>query len=175
MRALHVLFYRPCADDHWLNRLVTTVAPPFSHCDLQFDDGLATSVYQRESVYMETKSLSRDNYERVSIAIDEGEHERIRDFCTRAHRDQVVFDPLGMALCVVPRAARLREAPLGRTFCSRYILEALQQTGRPEFAAHDPACTTPSALYRMLKEYGREFIHIPEKRLQRLAQSGVSS
>lgn len=168
MRALHVLFYRPTAEDHWLNRLVTTVAPPFSHCDLQFEDGMATSVYQRETVYMESKSFSRDNYERVSIAIDEGEYERIRDFCTEAHRNKVEFDPLGMALCAMPRAARLREPPPNKTFCSRYVMEALQQSGRAEFLPHDPTCMTPSALYRMLKEYGREFIHIPEKRLQRL-------
>ena len=173
MRALHVLFYKPSADDHWLNRLVTTVAPPFSHCDLQFEDGMATSVYQRETVYMESKSLSRDNYERVSIAIDEGEHERIRDFCVRAHRAKVEFDPLGMALCAMPRgAAKLRgEPPLDRTFCSRYVMEALQQSGRAEFLEHDAATMTPSALYKMLKEYGRDFIHIPEKRMQRLVLS----
>lgn len=167
MRALHVLFYRPDADDRWLNKLVIAVSPPFSHCDLQLDNGMATSIYQDESVYIERKNFTRINYERISIALDEAEYARVVAFCEHAHRTGVVFDPVGMVLSSVPLAAPWVAArrPADRTFCSRYLLEALQATGRPEFTRHSPATTTPSALYRILKEHGKEFIHISEKRM----------
>lgn len=167
MRALHVLFYRPDPGDQWLNKLVVAVAPPYSHCDLQFDNGMATSIYQNESVYVERKNFSRLNYDRISIAVDEGEYDRVVSFCARAHRQEVAFDPVGMVLSSVPLVApwAASRQPAGRTFCSRYILEALQATGRPEFLKHTPATTTPSGLHRILKEHGRDFIHISEKRM----------
>jgi hypothetical protein len=168
MRALHLLFYRPGPDDHWVNHLVTAVAPPFSHCDMQFDNGAATSIYQNESVYIEAKSFSRHNYDRVSITLDEGELERVQTFCDRAYRAKVRFDPVGMILCATPLPRMASRRPTDRTFCSRYLLEALQTTGRPEFMRHDPTTTTPSALYKILREHGKEFIHVSEKRMERV-------
>jgi hypothetical protein len=67
----------------------------------------------------------------------------------------------------VVHAVQNGRCPAGRTFCSRYLLEALQTTGRPEFIRHDPTTTTPSALYKILREHGKEFIHVSEKRMER--------
>lgn len=164
MRAVHVYFYRPSPDDHWLNHAVTRIAPPYSHCDLQFENELATSVYQHEAVYLERKTFSRVNYDCLSLTLDEAEYARVFNFCHSAHQRKVGFDLLGM-LCS-PLPMRLRSPP-HVTFCSRYVLEALQQAGRPALAPFDATTMTPSNLHKTLSSINKSnFIHIPSKRIQ---------
>ena len=167
MRAVHIHFYRPLPTDHWLNHVVTRVSPPYSHCDLQFDTGLATSIYQRETVYMENKTFSRTNYDTISLTVSEPEFQRILQYCKDAHARKVGFDLLGMMCSTLPRPMR---QPQHVTFCSRYVVEALQQSGRPEFQALEAVLTTPSALHRHLKQLSNQFIHVPEQRLARFFQ-----
>jgi hypothetical protein len=165
MRAIHVVFYRPSADDHWLNHAVTRFAPPYSHCDLQFDTGVATSIYQNECVYMQPKTFSRANYDRVSFTLDETEYERVFNFCKAACDRKVRFDMLGMLCSTLPFVVR---SPQNATFCSRYVLEALQQSGNPKFSNHRPMTTTPSSLHDALNGLTSNFIHIPDIRISKL-------
>ncbi len=57
MQALHVLSYKPEQSYHWFNHLVTFISPTYSHCDLQLENDVATSIYQNKSVYIEEKAL----------------------------------------------------------------------------------------------------------------------
>ena len=166
MRAVHVLFYRPNKDDRWLNHVVTTFSPPFSHCDLQFDDNLATSIYQNEPVYMETKSFSRLNYERHSICVSDDEYRKIRKFCENKHKEKIFFDPVGMVMSFFPLL--YWRAPSNKTFCSRYITEALQASERNEFKALNSIHTTPSSLYNFLSVQNKSFLHISDSRLHKV-------
>jgi hypothetical protein len=165
MRAIHVLFYSPQPDDHWLNHLVTYFSPPYSHCDLQFEDGTATSIYQHEAVYLEPKSFSRLNYHRVSLSVTDAEYGRIQQFCQHAHREGVGFDYAGMVMAYLPYSPR---QPADKTFCSRFIVEALQQSGRPEFAHAHPPSVTPSSLHELLANTNKGFLHVSDARLQRM-------
>jgi hypothetical protein len=130
--------------------------------------GSNRSIYQKVCVYIEAKSFSRNNYDSISIILDDGELERVQTFCDRAYRAKVRVDPFGLILCATPLPRMTSCRPTDRTFCSRYLLEALQTTGRPEFMRHDPTTTTPSALYKILREHGKEFIHVSEKRMERV-------
>lgn len=165
MRAVHVLFYRPQPDDFWLNHVVTFVSPPYSHCDLQFDDGTASSIYQNECVYMEKKSFSRNNYFRVSLTFSDEEYAKIHSFCTRAHASKVGFDLAGMLCCYMPLIS-LR--PEGKTFCSRYVWEALQASGRKDYLNLNSARVSPSRLHAELVAKNTTFLHISEKRMLRI-------
>lgn len=164
MKSLHVLFYKPDPGDHWLNHLVTALSPPFSHCDLQFADGTATSIYQNEPVYMHNKGFSRLNYEIHSVAVTEEEHHRALSFCKRHHENKTSFDGLGMILSMSPLS--LNRCPRNKTFCSRYVTEALKATGRDEFMGMDPCRTTPSSLYRILYRQNKGFLHLPDSRMK---------
>jgi hypothetical protein len=165
MRAVHVLFYQPQSDDHWINHLVTTFSPPYSHCDIQFDDGVASSIYQNETVYMQAKSFSRNNYKRISLTFTDDECSRIRKFCSNAHASLIGFDLTGMILSYMPFSLR---NPSDKTFCSRYIAEALRHSGRPEFSTLHPSCTTPSSLHAILSCNNKSFIDVSEARMRRL-------
>jgi len=170
MRAVHVLFYLPQPDDHWLNHLVTRISPPYSHCDIQFDDEVASSIYQNETVYMQKKSFSRLNYHRVSLSVADDEYKRIYDFCEKSCQNMVQFDPMGMVGTFIPF---YNFRPPGKTFCSRYVCEALQASGREEFMKLAPARTSPSQLHHTLQESKKGFIHVSNKRMMKI-QSDVS-
>lgn len=165
MRAIHLLFYRPDTDDMWLNHVVAFASPPYSHCDIQFEDGMASSIYQNESVYLKMKQFSRTNYERLSITTTDEEYYRIRAFCEKAHASKTRFDTLGMYMSYTPFGGT---TPQTKTFCSRYIAEALMSSGRDEFRTLSPTTTTPSSLHRIITSTGRSFIHIGPNRLDQL-------
>lgn len=167
MRAVHVLFYRPQVDDHWLNHLVTFVSPPYSHCDIQFDDGVASSIYQNESVYMQSKSFSRLNYFRLSLTMTDEEYARVYAFCKRAHEAKVGFDLPGMMFSYMMPMYTYR--PANKTFCSRYVWEALQASGRREYQNINPARMSPSRLHNELVARNVSFLHVPERRMLRIA------
>lgn len=165
MRAVHVLFYRPQSDDQWLNHVVTFFSPPYSHCDIQFDNNVAFSVYQNETVYRESKSFSRLNYDRISLTFTDDEFAKIYSFCNKCHEDKVGFDPVGMVGSFVPfYYAR----PSKSTFCSRFVMEALQMSGRPELQQIHSCRTSPSSLHALLMKNQKCFLHISEKRLNQI-------
>lgn len=165
MRHIDVVFYKPNADDQFLNHLVAFVSPPYSHCDLRFDDGVVTSIYQNESVYQERKSLSREGYEWVSLAFSDSEYDAIRRFCDSSFQRGVSFDYVGMILSYLPY--NFRNSP-DRTFCSKFVWDALQQSNRPEFMAWRSASMTPSRIFGVLDSTNKKFLNISERRLQLL-------
>lgn len=162
MRGVHVLFYKPNPDDHWLNSLVTRISPPYSHCDIQFENDIAASIYQNESVYMCQKTFARLNYERVSLTFDEKEYMNIFKFCESHCMRGTSFDLMGMIGSYLPL---YNYKPSDKTFCSRFVVEALQSSGREVFMELNSAKTSPSSLFKFLSQENKSFLHIPAKRL----------
>ena len=171
MRAVHLLFYKPQSDDHWVNHVVSAFSPPYSHCDIQFDDGIASSIYQNETVYLQKKSFSRLNYKRVSLTFTDDESARIREFCEKAHGSRVGFDLTGMICSYLPWGSR---KPPDKTFCSRYIAEALKHSGRSEYRSLESSRATPSGLHNMLSSSHKSFIDVSEARMKRIVAPGNS-
>lgn len=165
MRSLNIVFYEPKAEDAWLNKVVSTVSPPYCHCDLLFDDNIATSIYQKECVYQERKTLSRDGYVWVSLTFTDEELDLIRKFCNQCYQNKVSFDELGMYLSFLPYNPM---QSTDKTFCSRYVWEALQKSKRPEFTTVTAATMTPSRIYNALKKMDKSFLNISVKRLEKL-------
>lgn len=165
MRSLDIVFYRPSPDDHWLNHLVSFASPPYSHCDLRFDDGTVTSIYQNETVFHEQKSLSRKNYEWLSLTLTDDEMDEVRAFCDRSLLSSVGFDRVGMFLSYLP--VPLWHSP-NRTFCSKYIWQALQASRRKEFQTCSAGNMTPSRIYNALLAIDKTFLNISEKRLYQM-------
>ena len=165
MRLLNVVFYRPTKDDHWINHMVSILNPPYSHCDLLFDDGTATSIYQNEPVYQEKKTLSRKEYEWLTLSFTDDEIFRIRRFCDDSYRKEVQFDFLGMLCSYLPYNPR--QDP-NKTFCSKYVWEALQKSNRSEFTSKSASTMTPSRIYRNIEKLNKTFLNVSPKRLDRL-------
>ena len=162
MRGVHVLFYKPSPEDHWLNTLVTKVSPPFSHCDIQFENDIASSIYQNENVYMCQKSFARMNYERISLTFSDDEYNKIFDFCESHCKRGTSFDLMGMIGSYIPL---YNFKPRDKTFCSRFVVEALQASGKEVFYEMNAIKTSPSSLFKFLNQEKKTFLHISSKRL----------
>jgi hypothetical protein len=165
MRALHVVFYQPESSDHWLNHVVTFINPPFSHCDLQFDNDVASSIYQNETVYLEKKNFTRANYKRLSITLTEEQYSNVFKFCENHHKNRTEFDIHGMFGCFVPF---YNFKPKNKTFCSRYVVEALQKSDIIQFKNLNSSKVSPSMLYECIESLNKSFIHLSNSRIKLL-------
>ena len=148
MPLITVHFYQPSATDHWVNRLVTSYDPPYSHCDVQFEDKMASSVFQNENVYWRKRRFKKPGYKSVTISVGKAEYDRAYNMCRGRAAQGYGFDPVGMY--TLPLMSGLLFDREKKTFCSKHCAEVLQTAGLKAVADLKPAATTPSALFRAL-------------------------
>jgi len=159
-RILTLAFLRPGPDDHWVNRLAARVsAHPFCHVELYFE-GLqqSFSVMWGETAGFRAKNLSNPNYTLVSLSVTAKEHDSCLEFCRSVCTQQLVFDDRGMWASWFPTLGCCGEPTsqqVGRTFCSKIVVEALQFGGVREVENLRPAVATPSRLYECVRHSGR--------------------
>jgi hypothetical protein len=151
-----LLFYSPNSGDHWLNRLVAAFDGPFSHVEIAFDekyghepwerDMLGSSIYQGETVFLQSKRYSRAGYVPISIEVTQNQLERIRHYCHCQARQRVGFSAAAMYLSYLP--VQLYRDHWGGTFCSKHVTAALQEASVDTVAGLNSSLVTPSSLYR---------------------------
>jgi hypothetical protein len=149
MPLIHVLFYTPNTNDHFLNHIVTRYDPPFSHCDVQFEDGMASSVYQSETVYWKKRGFKKPGYTRVSLAVSNTDYRKAYSLCQERASKQYKFDAIGMYTLPFPSAMHYERE--GFTFCSKHCTEVLQAARVKAVADLVAKSVTPSALHDALQ------------------------
>lgn len=152
MPLIHALFYTPNPKDHITNHLVTRFDAPFSHCDVQFEDGMASSVYQGETVYWKHRGFKKPGYTRVTMSVDQAGYNKAYQLCKDRSERKMKFDAWGMYMLPLTRSADRQDY----TFCSKHCTEILQVAGVRNAMGLDPNSMTPSALRRAL---GRTILH----------------
>lgn len=149
MPLIHVLFYAPNADDHFLNHIVTRYDPPYSHCDVQFEDGMASSVFQHETVYWRKRGFRKPGYIKISVSVSQADYCKAYRLCQERASQGFAFDAIGMY--TLPLPASMQYERDGFTFCSKHCTEVLQ-LARVRAVAHlVPKSVTPSALHAALQ------------------------
>jgi hypothetical protein len=149
MPLIHVLFYAPNPDDHFLNHIVTRYDPPFSHCDVQFEDGMASSVFQHETVYWRKRSFRKPGYKKISIPVSHADYGKAYNMCQDRAAQNFAFDAIGMY--TLPLPASMQYERDGFTFCSKHCTEVLQLARVRAVAGLVPKSITPSALHDALQ------------------------
>lgn len=150
MPQIHVHFYAPNESDHILNHIVTQYDPPFSHCDVQFEDGMASSVYQRETVYWRKRGFRKPGYTKLTVhAPTHADYQRAYQLCHDRAASQMQFDAIGMY--TLPLISSLQIEREGYTFCSKHCTEVLQAANIKAVAGLVPKSVTPSALEQALR------------------------
>lgn len=152
MPLLHAYFYEPPADkdDSWLNRLVSTWDAPYAHCDIQFQDGMASSVFRGETMYWKKRRFSKPGYSRITLSVGQADYDRAYSQCEHRHNINMAFDAVGMF--ALPLAGIFGGVDRERhTFCSKHCTEVLQVAGVKAVADLNPRATSPSALRRVLQ------------------------
>jgi hypothetical protein len=155
MPLIHAYFYSPSETDHFINHIVTTWDPPYAHCDVQFQDGMASSVYQGETIYWRKRRFTKPGYNRVTLSVGQAEYDRAYQLCRDRFASSLAFDALGMYTLPLSSVFGARRA--GYTFCSKHCTEVLQAAGVRSVADLDPRAMTPSALRRAL--HGSSVLH----------------
>ena len=149
MPLLHAHFYSPSESDHPLNHVVIAFDPPYSHCDIQFQDSMASSVYSGEKVYWKKRGFTKPGYQRITLSADAAGYEKAYALCVERQKAGCEFDALGMYTLPLPHIFKTERA--NYTFCSKHCSEVLQLAGVKSVAGLDPKTVTPSMLHRALQ------------------------
>lgn len=148
MPLIHAYFYIPSPTDNILNHVVTSYDPPYAHCDVQFQDGMASSLFQGESMYWKKRRFSKPGYSRVTLSVNEADYRRAYELCRERYAQSMKFDAIRMY--TLPLSSLYFSDRKNHTFCSKHCTEVLQLAGVRAVADLDPRATTPSALRRAL-------------------------
>lgn len=149
MPLIHAYFYTPNESDHVLNRVVTTYDPPFSHCDIQFEDSMSSSVFRGEKIYWRKRGFKKPGYSRVTLSADHHAYAKAYSLCADRFKAGCDFDGVGMFSLPLPDFLKAERD--NYTFCSKHCTEVLQLAGVRSVAGLDPKTVTPSMLHRALQ------------------------
>ena len=152
-RKLNVMFYRPPDNDLLVNRLVAYVDGPYSHTELVFEDGKASSVFAGENVFLYNRSYSNPNYDIITLEVSQYNYNMAYAHCKHAMDSKVAFSTLAMYAAVMPW--QLVPYDKGRTFCSHLVTEALMKANVCEVTGCNPMTMSPSKLYKTLSMSNR--------------------
>ena len=155
MPLIHVLFYAPNPDDHFLNHIVTRYDPPYSHCDVQFEDGMASSVFQYETVYWRKRNFGKPGYKRISLSVSHPDYTNAYRLCQERASQGFAFDAIGMYTLPLPSSMQYERD--GFTFCSKHCTEVLQLARVRAVGSLIAKSVTPSALHDALQ--GAAVVH----------------
>jgi hypothetical protein len=180
-----LMFYKPQPEDHYFNHIVAAMSGPFSHVEIVFpsytrqqqrgklahteaDAGsrvlFGSSIFQNQTVFFRPKSYSRAGYTSLGIRLNRHQHNALLAFCTHAAQAGVRFDGYGMLRAALPLVFAPHDPT--KTFCSKYVTDALQYAGVPEASDLDGRTTTPSSLYEHIRSNMKQYSIVsatPEK------------
>jgi hypothetical protein len=143
-------FYTPGPEDtSWVNKMVSLCSKyPYSHCELIFDNGLATSIMHGGNVFCKSRTFANANYTFRGFNVPIAMHDIMYNYACQQTADQIPFSSTAMLAPVL--GCRLQRHVTG-TFCSKYIVEVLQR-GEIEWALSlQPDFCTPSSIFDALQ------------------------
>lgn len=146
---LRVWFYDPRSDPHGVvNKVVAALDGPFCHCEVQFPDAVAFSVYMGTQVMSKARAFDPARYTCVSVPCSRNDILLARQ-CAESSMTQS-FSMTQMLFALAP-GIWPAVSDAGGTFCSKLVGKVLR-------AAHvlpvdtDVQRVTPSGLYRILQD-----------------------
>lgn len=181
---IQIMFYKPPPNDPFMNRAVAWIDGPYSHVEIGFEDGMASSIYSGEKVFMHPRTFSNPNYTIISIPVTIDQERMARQFCTDHALRGVDFDGVGMYTARLPWVLRsivgsfVKMGDDSRTFCSKYVVQVMQHIGVKCFEDLNPSTSSPSMVHRVLKnsdimEHGENILGTTPYRRGLLATKGI--
>ena len=149
MSLINVWFYEPNDDDKWLNTVVNRYDPPYSHCDIQFDnDKMASSVFRYENVYWRKRQFRKPGYKKITVSVSKEAYAKAYELCETRAKEKYEFDAINMVL--LPAAKWVGFERDKKTFCSKHCTEILQTAQLRAVEGAVPGQMTPTSLYNLL-------------------------
>jgi hypothetical protein len=160
-------FYRPGPDDtSFMNRFVRWISPnPYSHCELIFDNGLATSIMHGENIFCKKRRFASSQYVFKGFNVSRTAHDKMYNYACQQSNAGIPFSTCAMLAPAL--GVKLQQYPTG-TFCSKYIVEVLQ-VGGVQWAENIAAdFCSPSSLFDALKNESNVCFNTVPQRLSQL-------
>ena len=114
--------------DAWQTRACMRLLGEYVHVDVRFEDGIATSINNGETVSYQRRGLLNPCKKLLALSVSEAEYAAMRAFATNAHRTGVGFNTSGFYRCAIPMM--WRRCDDRQYFCSEYALRLLHVGGR---------------------------------------------
>jgi len=108
-----------------------------------------SSIFQGGEVFFKPKSYSREGYTSIGLKLSKRQHDAMLAYCQQSARMGIKFDAGAMIRASFP-IVLFPDSP-DKTFCSKYVTDALKVAGIPEMAPLDSRTTTPSSLFKHIK------------------------
>ena len=147
METLRVWFYDPVQDTHGIfNKMVAYADPPFCHCELQFEDTTACSIYVGSKVIMKQRQFDPKYYTAVQLRVPREKADLAYALCLEKLNSGVSFSSMQMLSCLYPW--RRTHTDKNYTFCSKLVTEML--VAAEVLPRGTSTNITPSALHRLI-------------------------
>ena len=146
---LCVWFYNPTFEQHRyfnFNKFVAYMDAPFCHCEIQFPDSTAFTVYMGTDVVKKSRSFDTSKYTCVRVPCTVQQLHTARTFAESEAVMRKSFSLLMMTLTFSGISLSSKQG----TFCSKLCADVLMAAEL--MPAQDTCHISPSALYRYLHE-----------------------
>ena len=149
MTLVCIWFYNPQKDEQgFLNKVIAYADPPFCHCEMQFEDEMACSIYMGTTVVFKKRSFDVEYYTPVYLNTTQNQAHHAYKLCHDAATNQTQFSSMQMLACIAPW-------PWGRsnekfTYCSKLIAGILIDSNI--VPSDMERLSTPSHLFRNLRD-----------------------
>ena len=156
MTGVRIWFYDPRNDvDGILNKLIAYADPPFCHCEVQFEDDMACSIYMGTNVVFKQRQFDRADYTSIYLTTTHDNAQKAYTLCRDAAQHKTPFSSLQMLSCISP----WHWTPNSKaTYCSKLVAGILIDSGIvPQNMNRAP---TPSQLHRNLKSLTTPESHV---------------
>ncbi len=146
---LRVWFYDPRSDPHGVvNKVVAALDGPFCHCEVQFPDAVAFSVYMGSRVVCKARGFDPARYTCVRVPCSRNDLSAARQCAEERMRVPQTFSLLQMMCALAPGAWQTTASADG-TFCSKLVAEVLVKAHALPSDTNTQG-VTPSGLYRLM-------------------------
>lgn len=133
-----LMFYQPEKNDPWMNKVVAWLDKPFSHVEIGFHDGYASSIFDGETVFYRQRTFSNPQYTMQAIAVSEEQLRLLRMFCMEASKKNIKFDRIGMysvhlgSVMLPPRLFRACKRIMSKFVMKKHSTQPLLETSCSE-------------------------------------------
>lgn len=133
-----------------INHIVRGINGPYCHCELQFINGLACSIYMGTKVCLKHRGFDESRYTTLAIPCSKEGHASALDLAHTYHDAEVPFSGFKMASSMLSVPFNVFSVENHGTFCSELVAKLLVSAGvLPRTTKIH--CVTPSSLYRLLE------------------------
>ena len=148
MPYLKLWFYDPTGDrDGYLNHFVARLDGPYCHCELQFPDNNACTIYMGTNVVLKKRSFSPEAYTCVNVSCTPQQLAKARRFAEREFQNGTSFSTMAMSMALIP----LLSMSGNGTFCSKLCADILV-AGEILEGGISTHKMSPSALFRITSQ-----------------------